>query len=107
MSDQPRRAGAFAAALDELVADPLVAQHLGARAGRGAAGRADRALGLLDEAVLVHRQARLGLDVAAPGAGGVELGVEVQPRLGRRGAGRALEHEAGALAGGVGGARRG
>ncbi len=38
------RAGALAAALDELVADPLVAQHLGARADGGAAGGADRAL---------------------------------------------------------------
>ena len=62
------RARALAAALGELVADPGVAQDLGARAGRGAAGGADGALGLLDEAVLVHRQARLGLDVAAPGA---------------------------------------
>ena len=62
-----------------------------------AAGGADRALGLLDEPVLVLRQARLGLDVAAPGLRGVELGVEVQPGLGRRGARRLLEHEPGAL----------
>jgi hypothetical protein len=57
----------------------------------------------LDEAVLVDGEARLGLDVAAPGSRGVELGVEVQPRFARRGPARALEHEAGALARGVGG----
>ena len=98
------RAGALAAALDELVADPLVAQDLRPRAGGRAARGADGALGLLDEAVLVDRQPRLGLDVAAPGARGVELGVEVQPGLAGRGARRLLEHQAGALARGVGGA---
>ena len=102
MSDQPKRPRTLAAALGELLAHPVLAQPLGARAGGGPARGPDGALGLLDEAVLVQRQARLGLDVAPPGAGGVELGLDVEVGLGRRRAGRPLEHEPGALAGGVG-----
>ena len=98
------RAGALAAALGELVADPGVAQLLHPRADRGAAGRADGALGLLDEAVLVDREARLGLDVAAarrvPASSSASRSSQGSRR---RGAARALEHEAGALARGVGG----
>ena len=95
------RSGALAAALGELFLHPDLAQLLGAGADRRSAGRADGALGLLDEAVLVQREARLGLDVAPPGARGVQLGLDVQVGLRRRGAGRALEHEPGALARGV------
>ena len=95
-------ARAFAAALGELLAHPLVAQDLGAGADGRAAGGADRAVRFGDEPVLMLRQARLGLDVVAPGLRGVQLGVEVQPGLGRRGARRLLEHEPGAHARGVG-----
>ena len=63
--DPAERARAFAAALGELVADPRVAAATSARAPiAGPPAGPTARLRLLDEAVLVLRQARLGLEVA-------------------------------------------
>src|SRR6201999_1257064 len=96
------RAGALSPAHHQLLADPLLAQPLGSLPGRRGARGPDGALGVADELVLEVREPRLGLDVAPPGSGRVQLGLEVEVRLARGGAAGTLEHEPGALAGGVG-----
>ena len=92
---------ALAPALDELAPHPAVAAPLRPLADVQRAGGSELLLGVGDEALLLLGKARLGLQLAAPLLRDGELGVEVDPRLRRPAAVRALEHEPGALAGGV------
>ena len=95
-------AGALATALHELGDHPELARELGALADGRIAGRPDLLARFAHEAVLVLGHPGVGLELAPPGPGRVELGVHVHPRFGGGGARCPLEHEARARAGGVG-----